>query len=95
MIYCTGGGVTDPASVDAALTPAVEPFPRLTLKPVSVTIDGIPATVWYSGGTPSSVAGLTQINAEIPLGVTPGPAALVVVRIGNWQSQNGVTLAVK
>jgi uncharacterized protein (TIGR03437 family) len=92
MIYCTGGGVTDPASVDAEITDT--PLPLLT-QPVSVTIGGIPAKVSYGGGAPSSVAGLTQINAEIPGGVTPGAAVPVVVRIGNWQSQAGVTLAVK
>jgi uncharacterized protein (TIGR03437 family) len=92
MIYCTGGGVTDPASVDAAITGT--PLPLLT-QPVSVTIGGIPAKVLYAGGAPSSVAGLTQINAEIPGGVTPDAAVPVVVQIGNWQSQAGVTLAVK
>jgi uncharacterized protein (TIGR03437 family) len=94
MIYCTGGGVTDPPSVDAALAPTAEQFPRLKL-PVSVTIGGIAAAVPYAGGAPGSVAGLTQINAQIPPGVTPGPSVAVVVRVGNWQSQNGVTLAVK
>lgn len=93
MIYCTGGGVTSPPSVDAAITGT--PLPLLTTQPVLVTIDGIPAKVLYAGGAPSSVAGLTQINAEIPAGVTPGAAVPIVVQIGNWQSQAGVTLAVK
>ena len=58
-------------------------------------IGGMPAKVWYSGGAPTAVAGLTQINAEIPAGVTPGPAVPVTVKVGAYTSQAGVTLAVK
>jgi uncharacterized protein (TIGR03437 family) len=95
MIYCTGAGVTSPASDDASITTS-DPakFPLLTQK-VSVTIGGIPAKVTYSGGAPGSVAGLTQINAEIPAGVTPGSAVPVVVQIGDFKSQDRVTIVVK
>ena len=96
MIYSTGGGVTIPASVDATITPA-PPSPLLLLatKPVAVTIGGIAATVSYSGAAPSQIAGLTQINAQVPAGVTPGTKVPVIVQIGTWQSQSGVTLAVQ
>ena len=96
MIYSTGGGVTNPAGVDAAITPA-PPSPLLLLatKPISVTIGGIAATVSYSGAAPSQIAGLTQINAQVPAGVTPGTKVPVVVTIGTWQSQPGVTMAVQ
>jgi uncharacterized protein (TIGR03437 family) len=96
MIYSTGGGVTNPASVDATITPA-PPSPLLLLatKPVAVTIGGIAATVSYSGAAPSQIAGLTQINAQVPAGVTPGTKVPVIVTIGTWQSQPGVTLAVE
>jgi uncharacterized protein (TIGR03437 family) len=50
--------------------------------------------VWYAGGAPGAIAGLTQINAQIPAGVTPGAAVQVVVQIGVWKSQTGVTIAV-
>jgi uncharacterized protein (TIGR03437 family) len=96
MIYCTGGGVTNPPSVDAAVTPGPpSPLLLLTTKPVSVTIGGSVATVSYSGAAPSQIAGLTQINAQIPAGATPGTKVPVIVQIGNWQSQSGVTIAVK
>ena len=96
MIYCTGAGVTNPASVDAAVT-TTDParLPLLAAPDVSVTIGGLPATIWYKGGAPAAVAGLTQINAQVPAGVSPGPAVPVVVKIGNWQSQTGITMAVK
>jgi uncharacterized protein (TIGR03437 family) len=96
MIYCTGGGVTIPASVDATITPVPPPLYNLSpTNPVSVTIGGIPATVSYNGAAPSQIAGLTQVNAQVPADVTPGTKVPVVVQIGTWQSQPGVTLAVK
>ena len=91
-IYCTGGGVTNPATVDGSITGT--PLPLLT-QDVSVSIGGAPAKVDYSGGAPQAIAGLTQINAEVPGGATPGPAVPVVVQIGKWQSQPGVTMAVR
>jgi uncharacterized protein (TIGR03437 family) len=96
MIYSTGGGVTTPPGVDATITPA-PPSPLLLLatKPVSVTIGGIAASVSYSGAAPSQIAGLTQINAQVPAGVTPGTKVPVIVTIGTWQSQPGVTMAVQ
>jgi uncharacterized protein (TIGR03437 family) len=91
-IYATGGGATSPVLADGAVTGT--DLPRLT-QPVSVTIGGFDATVTYSGGAPGAVAGLTQINAKVPDGVTPGIAVPVVVRIGNYASSAGVTLSVR
>lgn len=91
-IYCTGGGVTSPAIADGAITGL--PLPELT-QTVAVTVGGIAARVLYKGGAPTAVAGLTQINAEIPAGVLPGPAVPVTVKVGAYTSQAGVTLAVK
>jgi uncharacterized protein (TIGR03437 family) len=93
-IYCTGGGLTNPATVDGSITVSTPPLPILTQN-VSVTIGGLPAKVDYSGGTPQSVAGLTQINAEVPSGVKPGSSVPVVVQIGTAKSQAGITMAVR
>jgi uncharacterized protein (TIGR03437 family) len=93
MVYCTGGGVTDPPGTDAAVTMA--PYPQLTL-PVTVTIGGIDAPVlYYVGAAPGAIAGLVQINAQVPTGVTPSSAVPISVKIGSWTSQPGVTVAVK
>lgn len=91
-IYCTGGGVTNPASTDGSITGLTLP---LLTQNVSVTIGGIDAKVQYSGGAPQSIAGLTQINAFVPSGVASGPSVPVVVQVGTAQSQAGVTLAVQ
>jgi uncharacterized protein (TIGR03437 family) len=97
MIYCVGGGVTNPPSVDGAIIAAPVPpaLPPVLTQPVSVTIGNINATVLYSGAVPGSIAGLTQINAVIPAAVTPGANVPLVIRIGNWQSQTSVTVAVQ
>lgn len=94
MIYATGGGLTDPAGTDGGLAPTVEPLPRVVL-PVSVTIGGAPAQVLYAGGAPGLVDGLIQINAVVPQGIAPGPSVPLVVQIGDYQSQPGITLAVQ
>jgi uncharacterized protein (TIGR03437 family) len=95
MIYCTGGGVTVPASTDAALTPAANTLAFYPAQ-VTVTIGGIASpSVAYAGGAPGAVAGLVQINAQVPPNVTPGSNVPVVVQIGSWQSQAGVTMVVQ
>jgi uncharacterized protein (TIGR03437 family) len=95
-IYLTGAGVTNPASVDGAVTSSAAPFPSVA-QAVTVTIGGVtvPASqVVYSGAAPGSVEGLTQIDAYIPQSVTPGSAVPVVVTIGGVASPAGITLSV-
>src|SRR5208283_1936196 len=93
QIFMTGGGVTNPASTDASIAPTTPPLPYLTLN-TTVTIGGLPATVDYWGGAPGNIAGLVQVNATVPNGVAPGSSVPVLVTIGNWTSQKGVTIAV-
>jgi uncharacterized protein (TIGR03437 family) len=95
MIYCTGGGVTNPASADGAITMSNPPLPLLTQQPIYVIIDGIYAQVVYSGGAPGAVAGLIQINAVVPTNLAPSPGVPVVVQFGNWRSQQNVTMAIQ
>jgi uncharacterized protein (TIGR03437 family) len=95
-IYLTGAGVTNPASVDGAVTGATAPFPSIT-QPVTVTIGGIaiPAqSILYSGAAPEAVEGLIQIDVLIPLSVAPGATVPIVIAIGGVPSQTGITLAV-
>ena len=62
--------------------------------PVSVTIDGQAAKVLYAGPTGDSLAGVIQVNVQLPDGIHSG-AVPVVVRVGGGVSQPGVTLAVQ
>ena len=68
-------------------------MPYLTLV-TTAAIGGLPAEVTYWGGVPGSIAGLVQVNATVPNGVTPGSSVHVLVTIGSWTSQPGVTIAV-
>jgi uncharacterized protein (TIGR03437 family) len=95
-IYLTGAGVTNPASVDGAVTGVTPPFPSLT-QPVTVTMGGVsvPAqNIVYTGAAPSTVEGLTQIDVVIPASVTPGPTVPLIVTIGGVPSQTGITVSV-
>lgn len=82
--YITGDGLQSPAVADGALVGTA--LPR-TLLSVSATIGGQPAAVSYSGGAPGEVAGLTQVNVQIPAGVAAGSAVPVVISVGGTASQ--------
>ena len=92
-IYFTGGGVTTPATPRwrRDRQAAAPPGPTVA----TVTIGGVNAAVKYAGAAPGSVAGLTQINVEVPATLSPALALPVIVKIGDFSSTNGVTVAVK
>jgi len=90
-LYATGEGQTTPGGVDGE--PASVPLPHPNL-PVSVTIGGQTVQPQYAGGAPGEVAGVIQINVEIPTGIQTGNAVPVVVQVGSVSSQPGVTIAV-
>jgi len=58
-----------------------------------VSIGGIDAVVSYAGAVPTLVAGIMQINAQIPIGIPPGSAVPVVVTMGGVRSRTA-TIAV-
>lgn len=89
-LYATGEGQTSPAGVDGKPAGTQLPHPLL---PVSVMIDGQPAFVQYAGGAPGEVAGLMQVNVQIPAGVRTGGYVPVVLSVGSAFSNPGVTIA--
>ncbi|HEV3332218.1 MAG TPA: hypothetical protein VG096_14615 [Bryobacteraceae bacterium] len=94
-IYATGLG--------ALSTPPVDNVPAATadktVDTVQVSIGGQPVVVTYAGTSPGSIAGLTQINAIVPLTVPTGSTDVLTVAGGDAntarQSQAGVTVAIK
>ncbi len=92
QIYATGEGDTSPPGVTGSVTHGDLKRPLL---PVTVTIGKLDAAVQYAGSAPESVAGLFQVNAVVPQGVTPGAAVPIVVTVGSTLSQDGVTVAVQ
>jgi uncharacterized protein (TIGR03437 family) len=91
QLYGTGEGQTSPSGVDGLL--ALIQFPK-PLTPVTVTIDGQNADVVYYGAAPQAVAGLLQVNAKVPEGVSSGDVE-VIIQLGSVKSQTGLTVAVK
>jgi len=88
--YATGAGQTNPSGQDGL--PGTVPLP-LPVLPVSIAIGGKAATASYAGQAPGAVAGVIQVNVQIPTGLTPGLVPLVF-QVGNSISQSGVTIAV-
>lgn len=93
VLYATGGGQTSPAGVDGSITGS-DSLPQLVL-PVAVNIGGQPAQVLYAGGAPGMVAGLLQVNAQIPAAAQAGLAVPVTLQIGGQTSPQSVTIAVE
>jgi len=93
VFYATGGGQTSPNGVDGSITSS-DSLPQL-VQPVAVTIGGQPAQVLYAGDAPGSVAGLLQINAQIPAGIAPGSSVPITLQVGGQTSPQSVTIAVE
>jgi uncharacterized protein (TIGR03437 family) len=92
VLYGTGAGQTNPAGEDGMVSVG-SPLPTPIL-PVSIFIDGQPAEVLYAGAAPEMVQGVIQINARVPATASTGPSTTVIFTVGNYSSQNTVTLAV-
>jgi uncharacterized protein (TIGR03437 family) len=97
QVFMTGEGQTSPPSVTGAITSATLPPPQVTPAPVlavGVTINGQPALYVYAGEAPGLVAGMMQLNVQIPASGASGELP-IVVSIGGKASQNGVTVSVQ
>jgi uncharacterized protein (TIGR03437 family) len=89
--YAVGLGAVAPPVADGA---AALPAPNLSFAMVqpAVNIGGVDATVQFAGLAPG-FAGLYQINAYVPTGISPDSSTLVTLRVGLAVS-NTVTIAV-
>jgi uncharacterized protein (TIGR03437 family) len=96
QVYLTGEGQTNPPSVTGTITAATLPPPQVTPAPqlpVGVTINGQPALYVYAGEAPGMVAGMMQLNVQIPSNAPSGNLP-ITVSIGGNMSQKGVTVSV-
>jgi uncharacterized protein (TIGR03437 family) len=85
-LYATGEGLTSPAGFDGKLDGSPQPKPNLL---VTATVGGVAATVQYAGGVYGVVAGLMQVNIQIPAGITAGGYVPVVLTVGNTSTAAG------
>src|SRR5262249_45037784 len=91
QVFATGLGVTNPTVQSGRAAPSAEPLARVVGE-VTATIGGRPAAVQFAGLAPGFV-GLYQVNVQIPSGLPPGPASLVL-SVGGIPS-NPVTVALR
>jgi adhesin/invasin len=86
LLFFTGQGPISPPLADGTAAPAT-PLSLITGM-VQVTIGGMPAQVSYAGVAPG-FAGLSQVNAIIPAGLTPGDQP-VFISINGVSSNAGL-----
>jgi uncharacterized protein (TIGR03437 family) len=93
----TGEGQTNPEGITGKITTVTLPPPQVTPAPVQsiqVSINGQPALYTYAGEAPGMVAGVMQLNVQIPGNAPSGPLS-IQVSVGGNMSQSGVTVAVQ
>jgi uncharacterized protein (TIGR03437 family) len=60
-----------------------------------VLIGGVPAKIDYAGAAPEEVAGLMQLNVEVPSNAPTGGHVPVLVIVGQYISQSELTIAIR
>ena len=91
QLFGTGSGALSGGVTDGQIISV--PLPQL-MASVTATIGGLPAKVNYAGPAPSLIAGVMQVNLEVPMGLAAGPQA-VLLKVGGASTQTGLTVAVK
>ncbi len=92
QVFATGEGATTPVGVDAKL--AVAPLPK-PVAGVTARIGTLNANVVYAGAAPGLVAGVIQVNIQVPPTATVGAAVPLVITMGTGNTQANVTIAIK
>jgi uncharacterized protein (TIGR03437 family) len=93
QIFATGEGLTAPAATTGVIVESGNL--RSPVLPVTVTIGGENAVVLYSGSAPGLVAGVLQVDAQLPIDLAANSAIPISVAVGHETSQTAVTVAVK
>jgi len=91
VLFATGQGVTNPPSRTGAFPDDIFPAPAA---PVTIRIGGRTADLLFQGQAPGT-AGVMQINARVPEGLTSSSTVPVSLQIGEGQSQDGVTVPIR
>lgn len=91
LLYANGLGAVTPAINSGANSQDVT---RITMATPSVLIEGVPASVTFSGLSPR-VPGLNLLNIVVPAGITSSDTALVQIRIGSITTTDQITISVR
>jgi len=91
QIFTTGFGQTSPTGVDGQIcgTNPSKPAP-----PVTATIGGVAATVQYAGTASGLMAGVTQVNVQVPVGIKAGNSVPVVLTGAGASSPGSYMVAI-
>jgi endo-1,4-beta-xylanase len=89
VVYATGGGLLSAPVTDGELPTT------LIDADLKLAVGGQPAAIQFAGLAPG-FAGVLQINAVLPSGITPGPAVPIVLSIaGADSSSQEATIAIQ
>ena len=91
VIYASGLGQTTPAAIDGLSGSGTVTLPSVAFTANNVTKVATPV---YAGAT-SCCSALYQVNVAVPAGLGANNAAQVTVTVGNGNTSNTVTIAVK
>jgi uncharacterized protein (TIGR03437 family) len=97
QVFLTGEGQTSPQGITGAITTVILPPPQVTpapVQPIQVWINGQQANYSYAGEAPAMVAGVMQLNVQIPPYEASGALA-IQVSIGGNMSQSDITVSVQ
>ena len=94
-LFLTGEGKTT-SSLTGKITSlaSATPLTPQPVLPVTAQIGGQPAYVQFYGEAPNLIAGLMQVNLQIPANVSAGNLP-VVISVGTASTPSGVTVAVQ
>ncbi len=80
VFYVSGLGETNPLSADGLVNAPPLPVPAAT---VTIYVNGMKVQPKYSGAAPGQIAGIVQINLQLPAGsYGPGPLAVSLNGVG-------------
>jgi uncharacterized protein (TIGR03437 family) len=90
-LFGNGGGATQPALADGEQDIYAWPLAAS----VKVLLNGEAVPVLYAGSAPGLVAGVVQVNFQIPAGFPPSAAATVQLSVAGIVSPSGVTMSTR
>lgn len=91
FFYGTGFGPLQATPADGQPVPGA----NATMFPVSATVSGLPAVVLYSGAAPELIAGMTQVNIQLPGALAHNPSAPITLSVAGSSTANTVTVAIR
>lgn len=91
VLYGSGGGVTVPAAQDGHINAGG----ALAASVRRVFVDGVEVPFEYFGPAPGQIEGVFQVNLRLPANVRRNANLPVMVQIGDFVSQPGVTIRVR